>query len=156
MEGHAQKCVNRYYELARNTVDQLHHVWTITKKSQKRWKLWESCQRDLVSDCIVILYLARIGRPDLLGTFFFLARSVTKWNGACDVRLARLISYITHPTTDSIFTLGIKQPTENWYNPGRKSDRLKINFRWCSVSIFDRIRLWQFHGLVKKQAAVAE
>ena len=28
MEGHAQKCVNRYYELARNTVDQLQKVST--------------------------------------------------------------------------------------------------------------------------------
>ena len=40
------------------------------------------------------LYLARIGRPDILWSVNKLARSVTKWTGACDRRLARLISGI--------------------------------------------------------------
>ena len=42
------------------------------------------------------LYLARIGRPDILWTVNKLARSVTKWTRACDRRRARLISYIHH------------------------------------------------------------
>ena len=42
------------------------------------------------------LYLARIGRPDLLWSVNKLARSVTKWTGACDKRSARLISCIHH------------------------------------------------------------
>ena len=41
------------------------------------------------------LYLARLGRPDILWTANKLARSVTKWTRACD-RLARLISSIHH------------------------------------------------------------
>ena len=40
------------------------------------------------------LYLARIGRPDILWSVNKLARSITKWTKACDKRLSRLISYI--------------------------------------------------------------
>ena len=42
------------------------------------------------------LYLARIGRPDILCSVNTLARSVTKWTQAYDKRLARLIFYIHH------------------------------------------------------------
>ena len=47
---------------------------------------------------LTCLYSARIGRPDLLWTVHYLDGSVTKWNGACCLRLARLISYIHHTT----------------------------------------------------------
>ena len=43
------------------------------------------------------LYLAQIGRPDILWSVNKkLARSVAKWTHTCDRRLARLISYIHH------------------------------------------------------------
>ena len=42
------------------------------------------------------LYLARIGRPDILWSVNKLARSITKWTKACDKRLSRLISHIHH------------------------------------------------------------
>ena len=42
------------------------------------------------------LYLARIGRPDILWPVNKLARSITKWTKACGKRLNRLISYIHH------------------------------------------------------------
>ena len=42
------------------------------------------------------LYLARIGRPDILWSEKKLARSITKCTKACDKRLSRLISYIHH------------------------------------------------------------
>ena len=42
------------------------------------------------------LYLARIGRPDILWSVNKLARSITKWTKACYKRLNRLISYIHH------------------------------------------------------------
>ena len=35
------------------------------------------------------LYMARIGRPDILWSVNKLARAVTKWTKACDKRLAR-------------------------------------------------------------------
>ena len=37
------------------------------------------------------LYLARIGRPDILWSVNKLAQSITKWTKACDKRLNRLI-----------------------------------------------------------------
>ena len=42
------------------------------------------------------LYLARIGRPDILWSVNNLARSITKWTKTCDKRLSLLISYIHH------------------------------------------------------------
>ena len=42
------------------------------------------------------LYLARIGRPDILWSVNKLARSITKWTKACDKRLNRLISFNHH------------------------------------------------------------
>ena len=42
------------------------------------------------------LYLARIGRLDILWSVNKIARAVTKWTTACDKRLALLISYIHH------------------------------------------------------------
>ena len=42
------------------------------------------------------LYLARIGRPDILSSVNKIARSITKWTKSCDKRLIRLISYIHH------------------------------------------------------------
>ena len=42
------------------------------------------------------LFLARIGRLDILWSVDKLARSITKWTKACDKRLNRLISYIHH------------------------------------------------------------
>ena len=42
------------------------------------------------------LYLAHIGRFDILWSVNKFARSITKWTRACDKRLNRLISYIHH------------------------------------------------------------
>ena len=43
---------------------------------------------------LTCLYLARIGRPDILWSVNKLARAITKWTRACDKRPGRLISYI--------------------------------------------------------------
>ena len=56
----------------------------------QRGVLHKDCARIVLK----ILYLARIGRPDLLWSVNCLARDVTKWTVACDKRLLRLISYI--------------------------------------------------------------
>ena len=42
------------------------------------------------------LYLARIGRPDILWSVNKLAQSIINWAKACDKRLSRLIFYIHH------------------------------------------------------------
>ena len=45
------------------------------------------------------LYLARIGRPDILWSVNKVALAVTKWTESCDKRLARLISCV-HRTSE--------------------------------------------------------
>ena len=40
------------------------------------------------------LWVARNVRPDLLWTVNALARQLTKWNRACDIRLKRLMGYM--------------------------------------------------------------
>ena len=76
MEGHAKKCVERYCELAKN--------------------LLENCHKYALKLFLKCLYLARIGRLDMLWYVNKLVRSITKWKNACDKRLNRLISYIHH------------------------------------------------------------
>ena len=100
MEGHAKKCVERYCELANKTTQQLykvstpciddHHFQEEELKSVR--KLSKVCSQSVLK----CLYLARIGRPDILWSVNKLARLITKWTKACDKRLNRLISYMHH------------------------------------------------------------
>ena len=100
MEGHAKKCVERYCELANKTTQQLKKVSTpcIDDNHFKEEKIKSVGQLSQVCSQFVLkcLYLARIGRPDILWSVNKLARSITKWTKACDKRLSRLISYIHH------------------------------------------------------------
>ena len=99
MEGHAKKCVERYCELENKTTQQLSKVSTpciydhhFKEELKSVGELSKVCSQ-IVLKC---LYLARIGRPDILWSVNKLARSITKWTKACDKRLSRLISYIHH------------------------------------------------------------
>ena len=100
MVGHAKKCVERYCELANRTTQQLYKVSTpcIDDHHFKEEELKSVGELPKVCSQIVLtcLYLARIGRPDILWSVNKLARSITKWTKACDKRLSRLISYIHH------------------------------------------------------------
>ena len=100
MEGHAKKCVERYCELANKTTQQLYKVSTpcIDDHHFKEEELKSVGELSHVCSQIVLkcLYLARIGRLDILWSVNKLARSITKWTKACDKRLNRLISYIHH------------------------------------------------------------
>ena len=62
------------------------------KKMDLLVKLSSVCSQ-MVLKC---LYLACIGKPDILWTVNKLARAVTKLTKPCDKRLARLISHIHH------------------------------------------------------------
>ena len=99
MEGHAQKCVERFCELANKIVEHLNKVSNPCldghQFKQEELESVEVCSQ-IVLQCLL---LARIGRPDILWSANKLARSVTKWTQACDRRLAKLISY-THHTND--------------------------------------------------------
>ena len=100
MEGHAQKIVERCCELANKKVAQLYKVSSLClddhqftqEELEAVGEMSEVCSQIVLN----ILYLARNGRPDILWSLNKLARAVTKWTGACDRRLARLISYIHH------------------------------------------------------------
>ena len=100
MAGHAKKCVERYCELANKTTQQLYKVSTpcIDDHHFKEEEIKSVGELSHVCSQIVLkcLYLARIGRPDILWSVNKLARSITKWTEACDKRLNRLISYIHH------------------------------------------------------------
>ena len=98
--GHAKKCVERYCELANKTTQQLYKVSTPCiddhhfeeEETKSVGELSTTCSQ-IVLKCV---YLARIGRPDILWSVNKLARSITKWTKVCDKRLNRLISYIHH------------------------------------------------------------
>ena len=98
MAGHAKKCVERYCELANKTTQQLYKVSTpcIDDHHFKEEELKSVREVSKISSQIVLkcLYLARIGRPDILWSVNNLARSITKWTKACHKRLSRLISDI--------------------------------------------------------------
>ena len=100
MEGHAKKCVERDCELANKTTQQLFKVSTpcIDDHHFKEEEMKSVGELSQVCSQVVLkcLYLARIGRPDILWSVNKLARSITKWTKACDTRLNRLISYIHH------------------------------------------------------------
>ena len=100
MEGHAKKCVERYCELAIRTTQQLYKVSTpcIDDHHFKEEEMKSVGELSEVCSQIVLksLYLARIGRPDILWSVNKLARSITKWTKSSDKRLNRLISYIHH------------------------------------------------------------
>ena len=88
MEGHAKKCVERYCELANKTTQQLYKVSIpcIDDHHFKEEELKSAGDLSKVSSQMVLkcLYLARIGRPDILWSVNKLARSITKWTNACD------------------------------------------------------------------------
>ena len=98
MEGHAKKCVERYCELANKTTQQPYKVSTpcLDDHHFKEEELKSVGELSKVFFQIVLkcIYLARIGRPDILWSVNKLARSITKWTKACDKRLSRMISYI--------------------------------------------------------------
>ena len=102
VEGHAKKCVERYCELANQTTQQLYNVSTpcIDDHHFKEEELKAvGGLTKVCSQILKFLYLARIGRPDILWSVNKLARSITEWTKACDKRSSRLISYI-HDTCD--------------------------------------------------------
>ena len=95
-----KKCVERYCELANKTTQQLYKVFTpcIDDHHFKEEEMGSVGELSNACSQIVLkcLYLARIGRPDILWSVNKLAQSITKWTKACDKRLNRLISYIHH------------------------------------------------------------
>ena len=164
MEGHAQKCVERYCELAHKTINQLHKVSTpcLDARQVKPTDLenvgeWSETCSQIVLKC---LYLARIGRPVPPWIVNRLTRSVTTWNRACDLRLARVISYIhrtstyrqnCHVGSRAIgCTVGLFQDADFC----RIFDRLNVNTRRCSVYIWIAHVRADFMGLLETNSCI--
>ena len=86
MEGHAKNCVGRYCELANKTTEQLYKVATPCLDDHHFEEEENGSVGELSTVCSQIvlksLYLARIGRPDILWSVNKLARAVTKWTKA--------------------------------------------------------------------------
>ena len=126
MEGHAKKCVERYCELANKTTQQLYKVSTpcIDDHHFKEEEMKSVGELSQVCSQIVLkcLYLARIGRPDILWLVNKLARSITKWTKACDKRLNRLISYFHHTCEYTHFRL-----------LGRQFEEVLLELGWQKV-----------------------
>ena len=80
---------NKLYKVSTPCIDDHHFK---EEETQSVGELSNTCSQ-IVLKC---LYLAIIGRPDILLSVKKLARSITKWTNACDKRLNRLISYIHH------------------------------------------------------------
>ena len=99
LEGHAKQCVERYCELANKTTQQLYKVSTpcIDDHHIKEEEVKSVGEMSKVSSQFVLkcLYLARIGRPDILLSVNELARSIKKWTKACDKPL--ISNDILHP-----------------------------------------------------------
>ena len=88
MVGHAKKCVERYCELANKTTQQVYKVSTpcIDDHHFKEEEMKSVGELSHVCSQIVLkcLYLARIGRLDILWSVYKLARSITKWTKALE------------------------------------------------------------------------
>ena len=100
MEGHAKKCVERYCEFAHKTAQHVFKVATPCMDDHQLKEEENESVGELSTVCSQIvlkcLYLARIGRPDILLSVNKFARALTKWTKACYKLLTRLISYIHH------------------------------------------------------------
>ena len=100
MEGHAKKCVERFCVLADKTTQQFyklsasciddHHFEEEEMKSVG--ELSNVCSQ-IVLKC---LYLAHIGRPDILWSVIKLARSITKRTEAGDERFSFDLLFSSH------------------------------------------------------------
>ena len=144
MEGHAKNCAERYCELANKKTEQLHTVSPLCLDDHnfKEEELETVGELSVVCSQMVLkcLYLARIGRPDILWSVNKLALAVTRWARACDRRLARLISDIhqTHDyrqychvgNTAQHCRLGLFQDSDFCWWPWRLRINLRVNLMY--------------------------
>ena len=107
--------MERYCELANRTTQQLFKVSTpcIDDHHFKEEEMKSVGELSHVCSQIVLkcLYLARIGRPDILWSVNKLARSITKWTKACDKRLNRLISKNHHTCEHNNIVMWVIRPS---------------------------------------------
>ena len=88
---------------------------------------------EIVLECV---YLARIGRLEILLSVNKLARPIIKWTKTCDKRLTRLISYIHFTSEYKQYCHVGKYSTTVSIGTVSKPWRFKTNFRWNTLHIW--------------------
>ena len=113
MKGHVQQSIDRYLELSKKLLATLTSVATpcIDDHMLQDTDFTHEGVLCLEAARIVLksLYVARMGRPDLLWAVNSLARCVTKWTVAADKRLHRLMCWMEH-TKDWVQTCWVGDP----------------------------------------------
>ena len=164
MEGHAKKCVERYCELANKTTQQLCKVSTpcIDDYHFKEEEMKSFGELSQVCSQIVLkcLYLAHIGRPDILWSVNKLVQLITRWTKACGGRLGRLISKIHHTCEYRQYchvcntAKTMQTGTVSRLRFCGRSWALKIYF-WWTVCVFGSHTFVPISWMCKKQTAVS-
>ena len=99
-------CVVRYCELANKKTQQFFKVATPCVDDHEFKEEENKAVGELTTVCSQIvlkcLYLARIGRLDILWSVNELARAVTKWTKACDKTLGAFRTFIIQVNTGNI------------------------------------------------------
>ena len=148
MEGDAQKCFERFCELAHKTVDQLHKVSAPClddHKKQNVWKLWA----DFFSDGIEMPVFGKTWKnrstldSEILGKISY--KVEPSMRSSISTSHQRLSSHDQLRTvlssSNQLQTVLSRWKSSNRLQTGiiprrrfrRTFRRLKINFRWCSV-----------------------
>ena len=152
MEGHAKKCVERYCELANKTTQQLYKVSTpcIVHHQFKEEKMKSVGELSQVCSQTVLkcLYLARIGRPDILWSVNKLARSITELDqGLWRTIISFDILHSSYKWVQTVLPCGKNCQTMQTGTVSRlsfcsRSWRLEIHF-WFNIVFLEVIHLFQ-------------
>ena len=106
MEGHAQKCVDRYCELAHKKVEQIYRVSSLClddnqfkqEELESVGKLPEVCSQIVLK----YLYSARSGRPDILWSASLRDQSQNGLRHVTDAWQGWFLTFITRSISDNI------------------------------------------------------
>ena len=165
MEGHAKKCVERYCELANKTTQQLYKVSTpcIDDHHFKEEELKSVGELSKVCSQIVLkcLYLARIGRPDILWSVDKTCTIDHKMDqGLWQTIISLDLLHPSHMWLQTILSCGkhcqtIQIGTVSRLRLCRRSRGLIIKIRWNTVHFFGSHTFVPISWMCKKQTSVS-
>ena len=116
MTGHAEACIEKFFQMTGKTERDLKYVKTpcLDDNQIVEDRFNNPGALGLKSAKIVmkVLYLSMSNRPDTLWTVCNLARDVTKWTQASDDRLLRLMAYLNR-TKEMVQQCWVGDPIED-------------------------------------------